>query len=123
MAKDKGLQDTTGTETEEEIPFVFLVKTVHSLDKLETAVKVRRSHLKLQKKKCPHTEKVLDLLTGVEEYIDGQIASLVREHPAYPWFSRIKGIGDENIAKVVGLMNIERAPHISSLWKFAGTMW
>jgi len=45
---------------------------------------------------------------------------MIANHPAYPWFSRVKGIGKENIGKVVGQVNIRKAPTISSLWKFAG---
>ena len=41
-------------------------------------------------------------------------------HPAYPWFSRVKGIGKENIGKVIGLIDIKKADTISSLWSFAG---
>ncbi|MCX6815612.1 MAG: hypothetical protein NT120_02050, partial [Candidatus Aenigmarchaeota archaeon] len=36
------------------------------------------------------------------------------------WFSRVKGIGNENIAKVIGLIDIRKADTVSALWKFAG---
>jgi len=38
---------------------------------------------------------------------------MVKEHPAYFWFSKVKGIGDLNIGKVIGLVNIERADNLS----------
>jgi hypothetical protein len=57
---------------------------------------------------------------ALENWIDGRIADCLESHPDYPWFSRVKGIGKENIAKVVALIDIERAETISALWKFSG---
>ena len=45
-------------------------------------------------------------LVDDEEYIDGRISLLLKKHPAYPWFSRVKGIGLENIGKIIGLVRV-----------------
>jgi hypothetical protein len=44
----------------------------------------------------------------------------MKQHPAWPWLQRIKGVGATSAALVVGLIDIERAVYPSSLWKFAG---
>jgi len=59
-------------------------------------------------------------LVGLEAYVDGEIAKKIEDHPAWPWFSRVKGVGDENIAKIVGLLDISKAPHPSSFCMYAG---
>lgn len=59
-------------------------------------------------------------LAELEEHINDRIAYFIENHPAYPWFSLVKGVGKENIAKVIGLIDINKAPTISSLWMFAG---
>jgi len=56
----------------------------------------------------------------LEEYVNGRIAQFIETHPAYYWFSLVKGVGKENISKVIGLIDINKAPTISSLWMFAG---
>jgi hypothetical protein len=74
----------------------------------------------LQGKGDPETDALLDRLKETEKYIDGRVATILKGHPAYSWFSRVKGVGKENIGKVVGMVDIERAGTISALWKFAG---
>lgn len=59
-------------------------------------------------------------LVKLEKTIDKRVAVNLKEHPAYGWFSRVKGVGDENIGKIVGPIDIRRADTISALWKFAG---
>jgi len=68
----------------------------------------------------PERYEVRRRLVDLENYMDGRIANLITSHPAYPWFSRVKGVGEENIGKVVALIDIAKAPTISSLWRFAG---
>lgn len=101
-------------------PLPTLVDVQLSVEKLRVALQVRSSHLKKQKRDDPETDDLLDVVREVEEYVDRRVAKLLEEHPAYPWFSRVKGIGKENIGKVVGMVDIEKAPHVSSLWKYAG---
>ena len=98
----------------------FLVDAALAIEKLRVASEVRQSHLALQGKQDPETDELHRRLKDLEGHVDGRVADLIQGHPSYPWFSRVKGIGKENIGKVVGLIDIERAPTISSLWKFAG---
>lgn len=97
-----------------------VVDTGLSIEKARVALQVRQTHLKNSKRKDKITENLLAQVVGLEESIDKTVSGLLEQHSAYPWFSRVKGIGKENIGKVIGLVDIEEADTISSLWKFAG---
>lgn len=112
-------------------PLNTLVDATLAIEKLRVASEVRQSHLKLQGKTDPETDELHKRLVDLESYVDGRIAILLKSHPAYHWFSRVKGIGKENIGKIIGLVRIapERdgdgkelpyAATISGLWKFCG---
>ena len=101
-------------------PLPTLVDVQLSVEKLRVALQVRSAHLNKQNRADTETDDLLDVVREVEDYVDRRVAKLLTGHPAYPWFSRIKGIGKENIGKVVGMIDIEKAPHVSSLWKYAG---
>jgi hypothetical protein len=107
-------------KVKEQKPFEFLINAVLAIEKLRVAAQVRQSHLKLQGRSDKETDDLLEEMRKLEDYADGRVASLIQEHPAYPWFSRVKGVGKENIGKVVGLVDINKADTPSSLWKFAG---
>lgn len=91
-----------------------------AVEKLRVASQVRQSHLKLQDRIDPETDELCRRLVELEEYVDGRVANLISGHPAYPWFSLVKGVGKENVGKVVATMDIERAGTISALWRYAG---
>ena len=84
-----------------------LVDSKMSVEKETTRHKIRLSHLKLQGRTCEDTATVLEMLLGVESFLDKRIAALLKQHPAYPWFSKIKGVGPENIAKCIGPIRIK----------------
>jgi len=97
-----------------------LVDASLAIEKLRVASEIRQSHLARQGKQDPETDELHRHLKDLEDFIDGRVSELIETHPAYPWFSRVKGIGGENIAKVVAPIDIGRANTISALWKFAG---
>jgi hypothetical protein len=97
-----------------------LVDASIAIEKIRVSVQIRQSHLRKQNKADPETEDLCCRLRELEDYVNERIAHLIENHPAYPWFSLVKGVGRENIAKVIGLIDINRAPTISSLWMFAG---
>ena len=101
-------------------PLNALVDAQLSIEKPRINAQIRQTHLKKQGRSDPETDALLEKLLDVESYVDGRVASYMQPHPAYPWFSRVKGIGDENIAKVIGLVDIKRATTVSALRKFAG---
>ena len=98
----------------------MMVDAALAIEKLRVASEVRQSHLVRQNKQDPETDELHQRLSDLEGYIDGRVADLIKSHPAYPWFSRVKGVGGENIGKVIAPIDIERAKTISALWKFTG---
>lgn len=98
----------------------IMVDTVLKVERLRVGTQVRISHLKRNDRTCASTEWLQHELLGLERKIDNAVAAFVEQHSAFPWFSKIKGVGKENIAKIIGLVDITRAQHVSSLWKFAG---
>jgi len=104
----------------EQKPFEFLINAVLAIEKLRVAAQVRKTHLELRGRQDVETDELLVRIKGLEEYADGRVAYMIQSHPAYPWFSRVKGVGRENIGKVVGLVDIRKANTISALWQFAG---
>jgi len=97
-----------------------MVDAAVAIEKIRVASIVRQTHLALQNKQDAETDELCRRVKDFEDYVDGRVAYLIKTHPAYPWFSRVKGVGGENIAKVVAPIDIKKAVHISSLWKFAG---
>ncbi|MEW6215760.1 MAG: hypothetical protein AB1478_11280 [Nitrospirota bacterium] len=68
------------------------------------ACQVRLSHLAKQNIKCHDTETLFKKVWEHEKWLDNRIAEMIKTHPTYPWFSRIKGCGPENMPKVIGLI-------------------
>ena len=98
----------------------MLVDAVLAIEKQRVASEVRQSHLAKRGERDPETDELHRRTKELEDYLDGKVAGLIKGHPAYPWFSLVKGIGKENIGKVIGQIEIDKAPTISALWKFAG---
>ena len=104
----------------------FWVNTQLSIEKIRIATQIRNTHLKKQGRTDENTEKLLEHLKSVEKFVDNTVANMIKSHPAYYWFSKVKGVGKENIGKVIGQLkminseNKDVAPHISSFWQFAG---
>lgn len=99
---------------------VTMVDATLEIEKLRLAAQRRKSRLEEQGKEDPDTTELYRRLKDLEDFVDGRIADLLKAHPAYDWFSRVKGVGSENIAKVVGMIDITRCDTPSSLWKFCG---
>lgn len=97
-----------------------LVDAALAIEKLRVSSEVRQRHLARQGKKDPETDELHEHLKDLEDFVDDRVAHLIQIHPAYPWFSRVKGIGQENIGKVVAPIDIKKANTISAVWKFAG---
>jgi len=86
-----------------------LENAIYAFGKITTSLKVRRSHLKRRGRRDPITEELLARAESIEEYAVGIAAGMLKEHPAYPWFSRILGVGRENIGKCLGPIRIKPA--------------
>jgi len=103
-----------------ETSLIAMVDATLAIEKLRIASEIRMTHLEKQGKEDPETNELHRRLKDLEDFVDGRIAYLIQGHPAYSWFSRVKGVGKENIGKVVGLIDIAKDDTPSSLWKFSG---
>jgi hypothetical protein len=48
------------------------------------------------------------------------MSDAVMKHPAWPWLSRIKGVGPSLAARLLARLDVERAPTPSSFWAYCG---
>lgn len=100
---------------------IYLVaNALEHIQKGRIQAQVRESHLEKNDRTCDFTKAVLDKYEDLEKWLNDRMADEVKAHPAYPWFSKVKGIGNVNIGKVVGLVDIEKASQVSKLWRYAG---
>jgi transposase len=62
----------------------------------------------------------LDRFSIIEAELDKDIAAAVAHAPIYEHLSGLRGIGPMLAAKMIALIDIDRAPTVSSLWRYAG---
>jgi hypothetical protein len=106
-----------------------------SIEKLRVASQVRQTHLGKKNRHDKNTDNIVAKLVELEDFVNGIIAEELESHPAYWWFSKVKGIGKENIGKVVGFIRVKPekgvdkdgveydlpyADTVSAVWEFAG---
>jgi len=72
-----------------------LVDAELAIERERVSLDIRLSHLKLQDRDCKDTADTRDRLLEVEHWVENRIATILSEHPAYPWFSKVKGVGSE----------------------------
>lgn len=66
-------------------------------------------------------QKLYNRLRESEKELVHEMQHYVRQHPAWPWLTQVRGIGPTLGAKVLGLIgDISLAPTASALWRFAG---
>lgn len=62
-----------------------------------------------------------DILMDTEKKIGKQIEEVVIQHPLWhEWFNRVRGVGKLLAGQLMGEINIEKTPHPSALWAYAG---
>lgn len=82
----------------------FLIDTLNSLQKIRQNTGNRISHLERQHKRDTMIERYHDVLQEIEDDMVNTIKPLIASHPVYSWAKEIKGVGAENLAKVIGLI-------------------
>ena len=55
-----------------------------------------------------------------EQKLRGAMQEALAHHPAWPWLSSVRGIGPTLAAKLLGRLDISRAPAPSSFWAYCG---
>jgi len=94
--------------------------TLYYIQKARVSAQVRKTHLAKNNQTCDVTDQVLDRCQNMEDWLNGLVGEYVKNHPAYEWFKKVKGIGDLNIGKVISLIDIKEASQVSKLWRYAG---
>lgn len=100
------------TEDTQEAPRIYREKgdlayfaaAAFATERVRVSAQVRLSHLAKVGRASPDTERLLELAQGAESYVDGRLAHYILPHITWPWASRQKGVGKENLPKVVGLI-------------------
>ena len=90
----------------------YMVDAQLAIEKQRVASEVGLAHLAKQGRQDPERVELHRRQVDLEDYIDGTVAPLIQGHPAYPWFSKVKGIGRENSGKVVGPIRVEPADYL-----------
>ncbi len=57
---------------------------------------------------------------ALEKELEKDIADIVSDYPIFDYVSEVRGIGPGLAAKLIAMIDIDRAPHVSSLWRYAG---
>jgi hypothetical protein len=61
-----------------------------------------------------------DRFSDLEGDLDKEIASMVSEYPIYDYITAVRGVGPMLAAKLIAMIDIERANTVSALWRYAG---
>jgi len=65
-------------------------------------------------------ERWFDRFRKMEDELDADIAEIVPDHPFFMELSAVRGIGPMYAAKLLAMIDIERAETVSALWRYAG---
>lgn len=115
---------TTPTAIERaENPIRWLADSYEATQRLRIAIGNRISAAEREVDQAPVTRGVAklyaDLRAGERALVQDMEVTLAT-HPAWPWLSRVKGIGPTLATKMFAHIDIDRAPTVSALWRFAG---
>jgi len=117
-----------------------LVDAELAIERERVSLDIRISHLDLQDRTCIDSEETRDKLLEIEHWIEGRISRIICDHPAYHWFSKVRGVGKENIGKCISgirikpekgyrknkatgdmeLVDLPYASTISGVWSYIG---
>ena len=107
--KEKKEEKNNNLSISHRSPLVVYADAAILIEKARVSAQVRLTHLSKSNTICPHTRELLEKAGELEKWIDKSLADFISQHPAYSWFSRVKGTGGETIGKVLGL--IEKFGH------------
>jgi len=82
-------------------PLAMLGDASMAVERVRIAAQIRLSHLAKRGEACEDTRELMDRAQLLEEWVDGRLAAYLSGHPAAWWFTHVKGVGSENIAKVI----------------------
>lgn len=108
------------TDEDKRNGLTFLTDSIYFIQKSRVGAQLRVGDLAKRGEKCDLTTEALSRYLSFEKWMNEELRSRMKNHPAHPWFSMVKGIGDLNIGKVIGYIDIHKATNISKLWRYAG---
>lgn len=65
-------------------------------------------------------ERYAERFKALEEEIEADIASAVKDHDMWSWLERVKGIGPGLAGCLLAYVDVEKAQTVSALWRYAG---
>lgn len=69
----------------------------------------------------PFLQSLHEKLFKIETDLGKEMKDILEDHLAWPWLSRVKGIGPTLATKILGLIgDISRYDTVSKLWRYAG---
>ena len=102
-------------------PSVFLPRIANLFQSIQRdRVGLERSLAERPDIHDPEVKRIYDMLVLAEDRVVGYLLSEVQRSPVWPWLRQVKGIGPRLGGMLIGLIDIAKAPTVSSLWKYAG---
>lgn len=98
----------------------FLVDRYFSLQEHRIALSLQIHALKKQERGTELLSRFQEEFLSFEKEIEKAILRSIRQHPMYPWLKSCKGIGPILAASLISQIDITKAEHASSLWKYCG---
>jgi hypothetical protein len=65
-------------------------------------------------------KKWLEIYEKLEADVDADIQRIVKDHPMFKQLKVVRGVGPMLAAKMLAMIDIERADSVSALWRYAG---
>lgn len=62
----------------------------------------------------------LPRLRNEEEFYEGQMMKMVKDHPVWPWAEQVKGAGLTSVGRIIGRTDIVRLNTVSEMWAHCG---
>lgn len=102
------------------IEISYLIDRFYQVEKHRVAIGLQIGQLKKDKVNIKFLKEFFDRFFTLEKDIKKLIADTVAEHPMWSWLKKVDGIGPILAAALLANLDIRKAKHISSFWKYCG---
>lgn len=99
---------------------IYLLRLYYQIQKYRLAFGSQVRELEKSKKDAEIMKGFFDKTHDLEKDIAKEVQAIVTTHPMYGWLEEVKGIGPIIAAALVSSIDISKAQHASSLWKYMG---
>lgn len=97
-----------------------LIQDYYQIQKHRVEMGNQLAALKKDNKPTNPLETYYERLYAVEKDIAKYLASSIKEHVMWKWLKTVKGIGPILASSLLTTIDITKADHVSSIWKYAG---